>query len=199
MADEKIEIKPETEKPKKANKILLGISAFLLAGVLGYFMLPSDSTPTKQEETVATTAQSSSTISSQLKEEQERKQQEALHPTVQDADGVTQQMTPAQLQQQAVANQPAPLTPREQFEEQQEQQKWARDAQNKLKAEQEQIKANQSGIFIALPSQGNKQSDKESTTTKPQSVNEYYNATSNSDYIRVVSDSKQGRGTRSER
>ena len=197
MSDEKIEIKTETEKPKKANKILLAISVFLLASVLGYFMMPSDSTPTKQQDEVTSTGQTGNTISAQLKEEQEKQHQHKANPTVTDQqDGVTQQVTANQVQQGHSVAEPAPLTPREQFEAKQEQEAWAREAQNKIKAEDNQIKANQSGIFITLPSQNSK---KNNDNKRNQSVNEYYNATSNSDYIRVVSGDNKERSQRSER
>ena len=200
MSDEKIEIKTETEKPKKANKILLAISVFLLASVLGYFMMPSDSTPTKQQDEVTSTGQTGNTISAQLKEEQEKQHQHKANPTVTDQDGVTQQVTTNQVQQGHSVAEPAPLTPREQFEAKQEQEAWAREAQNKLKAEDNQIKANQSGIFITLPSQNSKKNnDTKDTNKRNQSVNEYYNATSNSDYIRVVSGDNKERSQRSER
>lgn len=200
MSDEKIEIKTETEKPKKANKILLAISVFLLASVLGYFMMPSDSTPTKQQDEVTSTGQTGNTISAQLKEEQEKQHQHKVNPTVTDQDGVTQQVTANQVQQGHSVAEPAPLTPREQFEAKQEQEAWAREAQNKLKAEDNQIKANQSGIFITLPSQNSKKNnDTKDTNKRNQSVNEYYNATSNSDYIRVVSGDNKERSQRSER
>ncbi len=200
MSDEKIEIKTETEKPKKANKILLAISVFLLASVLGYFMMPSDSTPTKQQDEVTSTGQTGNTISAQLKEEQEKQHQHKENPTVTDQDGVTQQVTTNQVQQGRSVAEPAPLTPREQFEAKQEQEAWAREAQNKLKAEDNQIKANQSGIFITLPSQNSKKNnDTKDTNKRNQSVNEYYNATSNSDYIRVVSGDNKERSQRSER
>jgi hypothetical protein len=200
MSDEKIEIKTETEKPKKANKILLAISVFLLASVLGYFMMPSDSTPTKQQDEVTSTGQTGNTISAQLKEEQEKQHQHKANPTVTDQDGVTQQVTANQVQQGHSVAEPAPLTPREQFEAKQEQEAWAREAQNKLKAEDNQIKANQSGIFITLPSQNSKKNnDTKDTNKRNQSVNEYYNATSNSDYIRVVSGDNKERSQRSER
>lgn len=82
----------------------------------------------------------------------------------------------------------------------QEQEAWAREAQNKLKAEDNQIKANQSGIFITLPSQNSKKNnDTKDINKRNQSVNEYYNATSNSDYIRVVSGDNKERSQRSER
>lgn len=200
MSDEKIEIKTETEKPKKANKILLAISVFLLASVLGYFMMPSDSTLTKQQDEVTSTGQTGNTISAQLKEEQEKQHQHKANPTVTDQDGVTQQVTTNQVQQGHSVAEPAPLTPREQFEAKQEQEAWAREAQNKLKAEDNQIKANQSGIFITLPSQNSKKNnDTKDTNKRNQSVNEYYNATSNSDYIRVVSGDNKERSQRSER
>ena len=201
MSDEKIEIKTETEKPKKANKILLAISVFLLASVLGYFMMPSDSTPTKQQDEVTSTGQTGNTISAQLKEEQEKQHQHKANPTVTDQqDGVTQQVTANQVQQGHSVAEPAPLTPREQFEAKQAQEAWAREAQNKLKAEDNQIKANQSGIFITLPSQNSKKNnDTKDTNKRNQSVNEYYNATSNSDYIRVVSGDNKERSQRSER
>lgn len=201
MSDEKIEIKTETEKPKKANKILLAISVFLLASVLGYFMMPSDSTPTKQQDEVTSTGQTGNTISAQLKEEQEKQHQHKANPTVTDQqDGVTQQVTANQVQQGHSVAEPAPLTPREQFEAKQEQEAWAREAQNKIKAEDNQIKANQSGIFITLPSQNSKKNnDTKDTNKRNQSVNEYYNATSNSDYIRVVSGDNKERSQRSER
>lgn len=200
MSDEKIEIKTEIEKPKKANKILLAISVFLLASVLGYFMMPSDSTPTKQQDEVTSTGQTGNTISAQLKEEQEKQHQHKANPTVTDQDGVTQQVTANQVQQGHSVAEPAPLTPREQFEAKQEQEAWAREAQNKLKAEDNQIKANQSGIFITLPSQNSKKNnDTKDTNKRNQSVNEYYNATSNSDYIRVVSGDNKERSQRSER
>lgn len=200
MSDEKIEIKTETEKPKKANKILLAISVFLLASVLGYFMMPSDSTPTKQQDEVTSTGQTGNTISAQLKEEQEKQHQHKANPTVTDQDGVTQQVTTNQVQQGRSVEEPAPLTPREQFEAKQEQEAWAREAQNKLKAEDNQIKANQSGIFITLPSQNSKKNnDTKDTNKRNQSVNEYYNTTSNSDYIRVVSGDNKERSQRSER
>lgn len=201
MSDEKIEIKTETEKPKKANKILLAISVFLLASVLGYFMMPSDSTPTKQQDEVTSTGQTGNTISAQLKEEQEKQHQHKANPTVTDQqDGVTQQVTANQVQQGHSVAEPAPLTPREQFEAKQEQEAWAREAQNKIKAEDNQIKANQSGIFITLPSQNSKKNnDTKDINKRNQSVNEYYNATSNSDYIRVVSGDNKERSQRSER
>lgn len=201
MSDEKIEIKTETEKPKKANKILLAISVFLLASVLGYFMMPSDSIPTKQQDEVTSTGQTGNTISAQLKEEQEKQHQHKANPTVTDQqDGVTQQVTANQVQQGHSVAEPAPLTPREQFEAKQEQEAWAREAQNKIKAEDNQIKANQSGIFITLPSQNSKKNnDTKDTNKRNQSVNEYYNATSNSDYIRVVSGDNKERSQRSER
>lgn len=200
MSDEKIEIKTETEKPKKANKILLAISVFLLASVLGYFMMPSDSTPTKQQDEVTSTGQTGNTISAQLKEEQEKQHQHKANPTITDQDGVTQQVTTNQVQQGRSVSEPAPLTPREQFEAKQEQEAWAREAQNKLKAEDNQIKANQSGIFITLPSQNSKKNnDTKDINKRNQSVNEYYNATSNSDYIRVVSGDNKERSQRSER
>lgn len=200
MSDEKIEIKTETEKPKKANKILLAISVFLLASVLGYFMMPSDSTPKKQQDEVTSTGQTGNTISAQLKEEQEKQHQHKANPTVTNQDGVTQQVTANQVQQGHSVAEPAPLTPREQFEAKQEQEAWAREAQNKLKAEDNQIKANQSGIFITLPSQNSKKNnDTKDTNKRNQSVNEYYNATSNSDYIRVVSGDNKERSQRSER
>lgn len=201
MSDEKIEIKTETEKPKKANKILLAISVFLLASVLGYFMMPSDSTPTKQQDEVTSTGQTGNTISAQLKEEQEKQHQHKANPTVTDQqDGVTQQVTANQVQQGHSVAEPAPLTPREQFEAKQEQEAWAREAQNKIKAEDNQIKANQSGIFITLPSQNSKKNnDTKDTNKRNQSVNEYYNATLNSDYIRVVSGDNKERSQRSER
>ena len=200
MSDEKIEIKTETEKPKKANKILLAISVFLLASVLGYFMMPSNSTPTKQQDEVTSTGQTGNTISAQLKEEQEKQHQHKANPTATDQDGVTQQVTTNQVQQGHSVAEPAPLTPREQFEAKQEQEAWAREAQNKLKAEDNQIKANQSGIFITLPSQNSKKNnDTKDTNKRNQSVNEYYNATSNSDYIRVVSGDNKERSQRSER
>lgn len=200
MSDEKIEIKTETEKPKKANKILLAISVFLLASVLGYFMMPSSAPPTKQQDEVTSTGQTGNTISAQLKEEQEKQHQHKANPTVTDQDGVTQQVTANQVQQGHSVAEPAPLTPREQFEAKQEQEAWAREAQNKLKAEDNQIKANQSGIFITLPSQNSKKNnDTKDTNKRNQSVNEYYNATSNSDYIRVVSGDNKERSQRSER
>ena len=143
MSDEKIEIKTETEKPKKANKILLAISVFLLASVLGYFMMPSNSTPTKQQDEVTSTGQTGNTISAQLKEEQEKQHQHKANPTATDQDGVTQQVTTNQVQQGHSVAEPAPLTPREQFEAKQEQEAWAREAQNKLIAEDIQIKVNQ--------------------------------------------------------
>lgn len=164
-------------------------------------MMPSDSTPTKQQDEVTSTGQTGNTISAQLKEEQEKQHQHKANPTVTDQqDGVTQQVTANQVQQGHSVAEPAPLTPREQFEAKQEQEAWAREAQNKIKAEDNQIKANQSGIFITLPSQNSKKNnDTKDTNKRNQSVNEYYNATSNSDYIRVVSGDNKERSQRSER
>lgn len=200
--NDNIEIKPENEKPKKVNKLILIGIVFAISALMGYLLVPTGDSKKEMDKPHQTTTQTGSTISQQLKDEQNKKKTDK--PVVEEqkndqATGEVQGTTNNEPHQVTVQESnvrsaaPAPTVVQksqpsayEQYQEQKKQRSWAREEQQELNREDARQKANESAVFFDL-SKG-KETQSKDTNAGSQSVNDYYNNSSSnsSSYISVV-------------
>lgn len=200
--NDNIEIKPENEKPKKVNKLILIGIVFAISALMGYLLVPTGDSKKETDKSNQTTTQTGSTISQQLKDEQNKKKSDK--PVVDDqqngksTDGIKEQSKnethQIDVQEDNVrSTAPAPTIVQkqqpsayEQYQEQKKQRLWAREEQQELDREDARQKANESAIFFDLSRE--KENQSKDTNAGSQSVNDYYNNSSSnsSSYISVV-------------
>lgn len=207
--EEKINLDPTNKPPRKINRILLGgVTGLIILGI-AYLSLPgSDSKPaeTKNETQVSqvnlgSTLANSEEIARRNADNKSNKnagqqgQNGANSNAIVQADNhdhsnalsTNQSGTISNGgsgQQVASAEAPAPLTPREKYEEEREARSWERQEKNSLVREAEDVQGQRSKIFFDLPKKDKEETNKSSGNNS--NVNDYYNNSTDSNYITVV-------------
>lgn len=163
---EQVNITPNTEKPKKINKLLVYTMAGMMAFAIGYMMIPSEKKV--KEEPVKQEVRTSSNLGDAAKIAEVKKQQEALRAK---QEGTSSQTASSGTRESA----PAPIVMSEEQkyrlekERKAEMKREAKEEAFQERRERETEQANQSGIFFNVSSKGMKEQEKPT-------MNDYYNA-----------------------